>query len=148
MFKDKENYFKELLSGDEIKRLEKFYFQFHRLSFLVAHGILRELIGRYINISPKQVKFNFNDYGKPKLFFPKDTERVYFNIFHSGNIAVLAFSKYSNIGVDVEFIRDIPDVLDIVENYFHSQEKDIFLSILESQQQEIFFSVGLKKRLL
>ena len=47
------------LSTDEIHRANKFRFPKHKRRFIVARGILRQLLSDYLDINPKNVQFNF-----------------------------------------------------------------------------------------
>ncbi|MGL5511651.1 MAG: 4'-phosphopantetheinyl transferase family protein, partial [Sporomusa sp.] len=99
----------EILSREESARLDRFYFQRDKARFFVAHGILRILIGRYLNISPRLVDFRYGPNGKPELNSHYGIEPLSFNISHSHNLVAFAFAKYRNLGIDVEHIRPMPD---------------------------------------
>ena len=55
------------LSLDEIARANKFRFARHRRRFVVARGVLRQLLGSYLNIHPQNLVFTYGDQGKPFL---------------------------------------------------------------------------------
>ena len=57
-------------SEEEVKRGKQFHFEKDRLHWLVAHGILRTLLGHYLHIDPRKVRFLRNDYGKPFIAYP------------------------------------------------------------------------------
>src|SRR5258708_6017768 len=56
-----------LLSADEVARAERFHFARDRQHFIVARGLLRTLLGRYLHIPPEDLSFAYNAYGKPEL---------------------------------------------------------------------------------
>ena len=56
-----------LLSSNELARADKFRFPEHKERFIAARGILRQLLGNYLQISPNKLKFEYGDRGKPRL---------------------------------------------------------------------------------
>jgi 4'-phosphopantetheinyl transferase len=58
---------KELLSVDEAKRAARFIFERDKNRFIIAHGRMRELLGRYVGIEPARLAFACSTHGKPFL---------------------------------------------------------------------------------
>src|SRR5229473_1119258 len=58
---------KQTLSHDELVRAGKFHFEKDRDYFMVARGLLRTLLGRYLDMQPTQLQFAYNKYGKPLM---------------------------------------------------------------------------------
>src|SRR3979490_155008 len=56
-----------LLAPDEQSRASRFHFRKDRDHFIVARGILRSIIGRYLNTRPAQLRFDYGHHGKPSL---------------------------------------------------------------------------------
>ena len=58
-----------LISADEIVRALKFKFKFKkdRNCYSITRGILRILLGSYLNENPTKLKFEYTSYGKPYL---------------------------------------------------------------------------------
>jgi 4'-phosphopantetheinyl transferase len=56
-----------LLDPDEKARAERFVFQRDRDRFIVARGVLRELLAAYIGCASSQVAFDYGPQGKPSL---------------------------------------------------------------------------------
>jgi 4'-phosphopantetheinyl transferase len=59
--------FTQILSEDELVRARRFHFEQHRQRFIAARGILRNILSRYLNIEPSQIKFGYEARGKPFL---------------------------------------------------------------------------------
>lgn len=92
---------KQMLSPDEELRAARFHFQRDRERFVVARGVLRRLLGRYLQIAPAAVRFAYSSYGKPSVAAPATTLR--FNLSHSHELALLAVAEGQELGVDIEY---------------------------------------------
>jgi 4'-phosphopantetheinyl transferase len=68
-----------------------------------ARGILRSLIGAYLDADPGALRIAAGRHGKPKLVGPRSELR--FNVSHSGDVALYAFTFGRAVGVDVEVGR-------------------------------------------
>ncbi len=104
-----------LLQPDEIERANRFHFEKHRKHFAIARGFLRVLLGRYLRSDPKLLEFSYGAYGKPALVHET---ALRFNMSHSHEVALYAFTERCEIGVDVEHAR--PDFTgdDIARRFF------------------------------
>ena len=58
---------KETLSRDEAARAARRCFPKDRDRFIVARGLLRTILGRYLNKVPRELDFGYNSQGKPAL---------------------------------------------------------------------------------
>ncbi|QDR79917.1 4'-phosphopantetheinyl transferase family protein [Sporomusa termitida] len=128
-----------LLSAEETGRMKQFRFPQDRLRFLVAHGLLRRMIGQYLNIASGRILLESGSKGKPELYGKHGQELFAFNISHSHNLVVLAFARAHKLGVDVEHIRCMPDFPEIVACFFHPQEKAAFQRHPYGARQQAFF---------
>ncbi len=128
-----------MLAEDELAQAERFLFVKDHFRYVAAHGILRVLLSRYLNIMPQKICFTKGCYHKPELCKGVTEEKFSFNISHSQDMVVLAFGNYSNIGVDVEYVRDIPDFSEIVDHFFHPEEKKQLQLLSYWQKQQLFF---------
>ena len=134
--------FLQLLSPDEKNRAQKFRFAKDSRNFITARGILRSLIGKYLEINPAEISFQYSEFGKPSI---ADNNYLHFNISHSQNIALFAFTKKFNIGVDVEFVNPDIEVKDIATNFFSTNEIMNLLALPEKQQTLGFFNCWTRK---
>ena len=53
------------LALEERERAGRFRFQRDRDRFIVAHGALRDVLGRYLRVEPGRVRFCYSPHGKP-----------------------------------------------------------------------------------
>ena len=103
---------------------------------------MRLLIGKYLEINPAEISFQYSEFGKPGI---ANNNSLQFNISHSQNIALFAFTKKFNIGVDVEFVNPDIEVKEIAENFFSTNEIRIYLPYLREQQTLGFFNCWTRK---
>jgi 4'-phosphopantetheinyl transferase len=137
------NAFRDLISSEEILRADRFAFERLRVSFEVSHGALRLLLARYLKCSPREPAFAFGPKGKPML---RGNSQLRFNMAHSGELAVYAFSIGCEIGVDIEEVRDLRDFDQIADRYFCREEALQLRSVVgEKQREEAFFRCWTRK---
>jgi 4'-phosphopantetheinyl transferase len=77
-----------------------------------ARGTLRALLGRYLQLPPAALQILGDERGKPSLR-PADGMRrrggsPFFNLSHSGHLALYGFAAAGEIGVDVQIARGGP----------------------------------------
>ena len=92
------------LTEDERQRSARLTFERDRQRFIVAHGMLRQLLGRYLRTPPGHLRFAYNAFGKPELA-PEFGTRLRFNLSHSADVALIAVAVDADIGVDLEYVH-------------------------------------------
>lgn len=135
---DKAAFISELLSDDEISRVNRLRSEPSRQHFLIRRSILRLLSGKYLSVSPKLVVFRVGLYGKPVLSECHADRRFEFNLSSSGNVALFGFSKDMPVGVDIERVDTDFDYKGVVSSYF-SEEEQTRLKALEPDQRRLAF---------
>jgi len=137
-------HFRHLLSDEEEARAKRLYFEKDRQRWIVARGLLRTLLSRYLQVDPRQLQFSFNSYGKPFLAMPFSENGLQFNISHSANLALYAFT-YGIVGIDVEFMRENIEYEQIAQYHFSAHECDTLLSLPTELRQQAFFLCWTRK---
>ena len=99
------------LTCEERSRGARLRFERDRRRFVVAHGVLRDILGGYLGVRPEELRFVRSEFGKPRLS-PTIGGRLRFNLSHSADLALIAVSQGAEVGVDVEQIRALPDLTD------------------------------------
>jgi len=132
------------LSSEEKKRSKGFYFERDKKNYVITRGILRIILGKYLQRHPATIQFIYGEHGKPFLNKENHKPDIQFNISHSKNIALISFTTGRDIGVDVEYIRKINHV-SIAQRFFSPDEVKEILSLPVSDQLEAFFSFWTKK---
>lgn len=101
--------FLAVLSVDERERARSFFFERDRRRFIVARGILRSLLGRYLSTAPETIAFRYGANGKPELAGAAAADGLRFNLAHSEGLAIYAFTRVGEVGIDLERIREMPE---------------------------------------
>ena len=133
------------LSTDERSRAERFYFQKDQGHFIVARGLLRAILSRYLSIDPKQLCFAYNEYGKPALSQDFGRYCLHFNLSHADGLALFAITKEREIGIDLERLRPGFANCEIAERFFSSQEVRVLRGLPDYLQEEAFFTCWTRK---
>ena len=110
-----------ILAAEERSRSERFRYERDRRRFIVAHGVLRGLLGRYLETQPSEIAYVYNAFGKPDLGGGGGS-RLKFNLSHSGDLALIAIAPGSNVGVDLESIQARSDYPEIARCFFSSAD--------------------------
>jgi 4'-phosphopantetheinyl transferase len=134
--------FAAILAPDEIARAARLRIPRQRDAFVLARGILRTLLGRYLGISPASVRFQYGSNGKPALATLAD---LHFNASHTQGLAVFAFASGCALGVDVERIRAMPLMHGIARRFLCAEEAGELQSLQKGEQEHAFFLCWTRK---
>lgn len=129
------------LSDDEKQRASRFRFPTDRDRYIVSHGSLRDVLGRYLHRQPHQLTFSVNKYGKPSLAHSK----LEFNLSHSNDFALIAITQGRKVGVDVEHIRTDIEMENIARRHFSRVEISELMSLPPEQREAGFFNCWTRK---
>lgn len=129
----------EILSVDERARADRFYFERDRIRFIVGRSLLRKILGKYLEIEPSQLEFSYGSRGKPALTVTLQGSVVHFNLSHSQGLALYAISRDRRVGIDIEYIRPLDKVEQLVKRFFSSRENLEFQALPPNHQQAAFF---------
>jgi 4'-phosphopantetheinyl transferase len=105
------------LSPEEHRRAEDLPASLAR-KFIVARGILRDLLSGFTGVPPQKLKFQYGDAGKPSLA----DHDINFNVSHSADLALFAFAPDRPVGVDVENERPVRRLLDVAQRFMTEEE--------------------------
>ncbi len=126
-----------LLDQYEQGRAARFKVAAARDQFVISRTFLRFVLGKYLLIAPRDVRFQVTAHGKPEL---AGTANISFNLSHTDGAAVLAVTRNRPVGVDVEQVRDNVEALELADRFFSPAEADWLRSQPSSQRSESFFA--------
>jgi len=125
----------EALSPLEKERVAFFKFEKVQNNYLISQGFLRLLLSFYLKISPEKIKIGRHTKGKP---FSEDNTNLRFNMSNSGRKVVYAFSMDEEVGIDLEYLRDLDDLNELISKNFTSKEID-YINKIETEKKQRFF---------
>ncbi len=133
--KDQIESLESLLSAVEKKRASYYKSDSAQHSYVVTQVVLKLLLSAYLEIEPAEVKMGTHKKGKPFLV---NDPSIYFNISNSHDLCVYAFSRDAEVGIDIEKIRDLPDIDLLIEKNLTSREKKYFQQDPEDKLTRFF----------
>ena len=134
------------LSINEKRNAARYAYDIDTYLFSVRHNLLRIILGDYLNCDPAKIRFNSNHYQKPHIAHPNTL--IQFNISSSSNRFVAAFCQHHTIGVDIEHIRQIEDIPQMINDYCTNEESDWLNSQPENLRISSFFQIWSRKEAL
>ncbi len=103
----------------------------------VTRGVLRTLLARYLAVPQTAIEFTYNEFEKPALL----KGMIEFNVSHSGDYSLLAFSGKAAVGVDVERIKGERVVRDLAQRVMTSNEYARFTALPAVEKERTFFKI-------
>jgi 4'-phosphopantetheinyl transferase len=122
--KDQSDSLKSLLSEEEKRKVSFYKFEQTQLSYIVSQAVLRMLLSSYLDVKPADVKMEAHKKGKPYLIHDRS---VFFNISNSYDLCVYAFSCDAEVGIDIEKIRDLTDIDQLIEKNLTRRERSYLI---------------------
>ena len=109
-----------MLDDAERARAEGFADVRGRHVFTIAHGALRILAARELNVRPEALTWSSGPYGKPELAGPQAT--LHTNLSHSAELIAVAISTSRPVGVDVQELMPGLDTAGLAARFFPPDE--------------------------
>jgi 4'-phosphopantetheinyl transferase len=134
-----------LLSPAEQATAERFRLVEDRNRYVIRHGLLRLILGRYLEQRPSAIEFQHGAYGKPGLRMDGAGPHIFFNTSHSAEIAICAITSACPIGVDVERMREIPEIEGIARQFFVPNETRTLMALPAESRMQAFYNCWTRK---
>jgi 4'-phosphopantetheinyl transferase len=135
-----------LLAEDESARAHRFRFDRDRQRFIAGRGLLRLLLASYLGRDPAALRFSYGAAGKPLLDDTGNGQTgLTFNLSHSAGWALLGVTRERRIGVDIEAVRDTPDLDDVAKQNFAPAEQRARLALPAAARLDAFFAIWARK---
>ncbi len=109
---------RELLDPAEQERAQRFRFDADRERFILGHGLLRSLLGRYLKRDGSLVRMARGPFGKPYI----ERKDLRFSFSDTKDAILVAFASGHEIGADIETIHRNVDHDAVSGHYFTAPE--------------------------
>ncbi|MFQ5749080.1 MAG: 4'-phosphopantetheinyl transferase family protein [Planctomycetota bacterium] len=137
-----------LLSPEERRRAARFHRPADREAFLRRRGQVRRILGACLDRDPRSFRFRAGPQGKPALEAGPSTSRLRFNWSHSGDWALLAVGLDAEIGIDLERIRPLADLMALARRWFSPRECGQLEALPAGERLTAFFLCWTRKEAL
>ncbi len=133
------------LSPVEINTARQFKFARDRIRYIFVHATLRELIGIRVGVAPNLIHFEYGEFGKPMLKTGLINSDFFFNLSHTKNHVVFAFSKSFEVGIDIEALSQTSDSHMIASQFFSLQEFNMYRALPQTAKTQGFLNCWTRK---
>ncbi len=130
-----------LLDGAERERVAGFARTADANRFAATRSALRSILAGYLNCAPQKIVFQTGRHGRPRLA----GREVDFNVAHSGKLALIAVCGRPGIGIDIEAVREVKDVLTLSQRHFQPEEMHEMESVAAPERSRVFLSCWTRK---
>lgn len=134
------------LDEEERQRAARLIRDEDRQRFVFAHGGLRVILSRYLEVSSEMIEIRRSEGGKP--FLGRELQgqsSIMFNMSHSHGRMLIAVSKGQEVGVDLERIRSDVEVAKLSARYFAPSEHAVMMQSDEEDRAAWFFRYWVSK---
>ncbi len=136
---------RSVLSAAEQDRASRFVQPDDACRYIIAHGVLRQLLSEHTDIAKHQLFFTKNEFGKPALVLSDSKAAIHFNLSHSGGFVIIALSRHP-VGVDVEYLKTDFSFGSLLPHYFTAAEAQLIST--SASPLAAFFSAWTRKEAL
>lgn len=126
---------KTVLNKAELARAAKFVSPMHQRRYTMTRFFLRTILGSYLDLNPKKIHFEQNDYGK--LYLPN--KPLQFNLSKSEEFAVYAFANNIELGIDIEYLCRKVNRDNLITHSFSQAEQQQYAKLPEHLRLKSFF---------
>lgn len=131
-----------LLSADEQERADRFRSHHDRSRFIAARALLRQLLGDYLGAPPGQLVFGYGAHGKPRV---ESDQAITFNLSHAADMALIAFARENDLGVDLESAAVLLDPESVVQRCMSKRERRLLHRVPAETRDEAILTTWVRK---
>ncbi|MCJ7632759.1 4'-phosphopantetheinyl transferase superfamily protein [Candidatus Bathyarchaeota archaeon] len=136
----------KIISEEELSRAADFYSIEYRKRFIVRRGVVRTILSFYLNTEPSQLEFSHNHYGKPHLTENVPFEQtLQFSLTHSLDLSLCAVTMGRNVGVDLEYVQNTPDIEEVASRFFSKRENAMIRALPKDRRARAFYEIWTQK---
>ena len=135
------------LSEKEIDRAKRFIRPVDSTCYSLTHALLRHLLSKSININPLQIEIHSIENHKPYI----TSRELDFNISHSDHYGCVVIADHTELktGIDIEKIKNLDDMMNLIQTYMSKQEQEYINSgKTRDEQLKRFYVIWTRKEAL
>jgi 4'-phosphopantetheinyl transferase len=129
----------EILSESERARASRYRFDEDRQRYIAGRASLRRILAQRTSTPAADLVFEENEGTKPMLVLAAGMPRVFFNVSHSGDFAVIAVCDTAEVGIDIEQIRPDCPIDQLARRYYAPVEFEWLRNLPEDKKLEGFY---------
>lgn len=134
-----EDYYRSLLTEDELARMQRFKFEYLRHEYLITRALCRITLSRYAKLHPADWRFRANAYGRPEISGRHAESGLRFNLSNARSLVACVVTAAADVGIDVEEVDRPGETVSIADRFFSRAELDTLRTHpLEYQRQRFF----------
>jgi 4'-phosphopantetheinyl transferase len=127
-------------SDDERARAAMFLHERDHHRHIIGRSVLRLALAPLVGTPAAEIRFQATELGKPYLETGPS-----FNVSHSGGEVLIAVAPGGRLGVDVEEVRELRDLLSLARTSFTAPEVNMVAAFSEEERLRAFFRVWTRK---
>ena len=125
-----------LVSNEKKERMKRLLNSCDVNRTLIGDLLIRSLICQKYKINNEEIRFIYNEYGKP---FVENFSDFHFNLSHSGEWVVCTTANF-NVGIDIEKVSEI-EALELANEFFSEEEFYDIYNINPDEQISYFYDL-------
>jgi 4'-phosphopantetheinyl transferase len=137
------------LSSEERKRADRFLKEADRKRFVLGRAMVRHLCATHLGATPERVRLGQTSNGKPYVTYPAEVaeKRFEFNVAHSGDCVLIAWTLGRSVGIDVEALDRDPPVTfnEVATTAFSGAERAALFAAAPDQIAAVFYRIWVRK---
>ena len=122
------------LALEEQQKADRFLQKKDRLKYIANHRFMRQVLAFYVRKKPEQIIFRYSPLGKPFL----TDDQLHFSLSYRNQCGLLAVCEHREVGVDIEFEKELQDVHTFSEYSFTQEEKKLIFKNKVANREVLF----------
>ena len=126
------------LNNEEQEKADRYSDLAARCDFIATRTATRRILSSYLHIQPDAIAFEQTDHGKPYLAKSQNPLGLHFNLSHSDRQAMLAVTRHSQVGIDIESLALPRKLAALTRRYFGPHTRQSLLALPEEDMKPAF----------
>lgn len=130
-----------LTTRAEQRRARKYQVEADQHRHLAGRGLVRTFLADRFDCAPQDPTITEGPHGKPQLEEAQGDPVLMFNIAHTEDVIVAAFSYTHPVGIDIEAQGREADMEGLVQRVFTASERQRWQKLSPARRPEFFFQI-------